>query len=164
MSKNARIALAAAGVVIIVVAIILIGSSESSDDSSPTPVQEAPTASTAATGGHDHADDEAADEHSGGSAPAEDNGGSAAAADVVSPVLKPGSPQTVKAKKGQTVELRARSDRDATLHVHGYDAMVDLKPNKTGKVTFKAKIDGEFSIEFHFTGDEAPAGTLQVSP
>lgn len=101
---------------------------------------------------------------SGGAAPRAETGGSMAEPNVVSPILVEGKQVTVKAKKGDTVMIRARSSKPATLHLHGYDKTIELTPNRVGRMRVNAKIDGEFEIAFHFHGSEVGIGKLRVSP
>lgn len=188
MSKNTRWALAIVGVAIIIVAAVVIGTGK--DDTDATPVQNQGTETTSQTGptgstggvtsggggtggqgsGDDNGtggaspDDSTSGNGSGGAGPQEETGGAKAQIGVVSPVLTASNPRTVKADKGEMVTIRARSDQSAELHIHGYDKTLELKPGKTGRVRFKATIDGEFSIELHFAGSEAEVGTLRVSP
>ncbi|MFI6674901.1 hypothetical protein [Kribbella sp. NPDC050470] len=58
----------------------------------------------------------------------------------------------VKAKPGQTVRINAVSDVADSLHVHGYDKTLDLKPGKSGSVEFATFTKGIFEVETHETG------------
>lgn len=183
MSKNTRWALAIVGVLVIIVAAIVIGTGK--DDTSTTPAEPATeqpathdqghgaTESTGQTAGgessHEHGSGATSGgaspgDGSGGASPEEETGGAKAQTGVVSPVLTPSKPRTVTAEKGDLVVIRARADKPATLHVHGYDETLELAANKTGRIKFKATIDGEFAIEMHYAGSEAQVGTLRVSP
>ncbi|WP_241989847.1 MULTISPECIES: hypothetical protein [unclassified Streptomyces] len=51
--------------------------------------------------------------------------------------------------KGSTVRLRVRSDRDDTLHVHGYDKEAELPAGRTVTLTFTADRAGLFEVETH---------------
>lgn len=181
MSKNSRVALALIGVAVIVAAAVLIGTGKDNTDATSPPAADqttiehegatghsGQTAATGATGGSKDsgAGDQNghADENSGGASPQNETGGAAPEAAVVSPVLTGSNQRTIKASKGDTVIIRARSTKPATLHVHGYDETVELEPNKLGRLSFKATIDGEFEIELHYAGSETHAGTLRVSP
>lgn len=187
MSKNTRWALAIVGVAVIIVAAVVIGTGKDDTDATPTKSHEgthsgqtAPTGPSGTTGGGstaggsghsegDHGGSGGASPgesggDSGGASPHEESGGAKAQIGVVSPVLTAAKPQTVTAKKGEMVTIRAKSTKAATLHVHGYDAMVELKPGAVGQVRFKATIDGEFEIELHYAGTADEAGKLRVSP
>lgn len=59
--------------------------------------------------------------------------------------------QNVKVKSGQSVLIRGVSDVADSLHVHGYDKSLDLKPGKPAEVTFTADVTGVFEIETHET-------------
>jgi hypothetical protein len=189
LSKNTRWALALVGVVIIIVAAVAIGTGGDNSDATLSPDQTEHstnhdsgddssggiTSSTGATGKSDDSSDDnsggagpdtSTNDNSGGAGPGTDksSSGGAGATVVVSPVLTTSGVKTVKVDKGETVTIRARSDKAGTLHVHGYNKMVELKPGQTGRVTFKANIDGEFEIELHYTGGETQVGVLRVSP
>ncbi len=62
------------------------------------------------------------------------------------------SGQTVKAKTGQKVRITAVSDVSESLHVHGYDKMLELKPGKPAAVEFTADTKGSFEVETHESG------------
>ncbi|MFG1819266.1 hypothetical protein ACGFIF_36270 [Kribbella sp. NPDC049174] len=63
-----------------------------------------------------------------------------------------GGQAVVKAKPGQTVRITAVSDVPESLHVHGYDKTLDLKPGKPGSVEFTTSIKGIFEVETHESG------------
>lgn len=188
MTKSTRWALAIVGVVIIVVAAVAIGTGK--DENAATPVEEhsqqqehpadqhsgASHQSGSTTEDNAGSTGDSGSDQSGGAAPGENSGGDGtggaapqpqtggARADVVSTLLTPEKPRTVRAKKGQTVIIRARSGKEAMLHVHGYEKMTELAPGKVGVLKFKATMDGEYEIEFHFDGSQTSAGILRVSP
>ncbi|MEE1769168.1 hypothetical protein PUR34_13655 [Streptomyces sp. JV185] len=58
-------------------------------------------------------------------------------------------PGRTEIKKGRTVQLRVRSDRADTLHVHGYDKEARLPAGKTVTLTFTADRSGLFEVETH---------------
>ncbi|MEU9316126.1 hypothetical protein [Streptomyces sp. NPDC048295] len=58
-------------------------------------------------------------------------------------------PGRTEIKKGRTVQLRVRSDRADTLHVHGYDKEARLPAGKTVILTFTADRSGLFEVETH---------------
>ncbi|WP_165952619.1 hypothetical protein, partial [Kribbella albertanoniae] len=58
----------------------------------------------------------------------------------------------VKAKRGQKVRITAVSDVPESLHVHGYDKTLDLKPGKPVSVEFTADAKGVFEVETHENG------------
>jgi hypothetical protein len=80
------------------------------------------------------------------------------AADVVVDVtiangkVSAGGHAVVKAKSGQSVLINAVSDVADSLHVHGYDKTLDLKPGKSASVTFKTDTKGIFEVETHESG------------
>lgn len=59
------------------------------------------------------------------------------------------APGRTEVKKGQTVRLKVRSDRDDTLHVHGYDKEARLPAGRTVTLTFTADRTGLFEVETH---------------
>ncbi len=58
----------------------------------------------------------------------------------------PREQRTVRVKQGEPVELRWTSDRPVTLHLHGYDIELAVKPGEPATMTFAAKISGRFSV------------------
>jgi hypothetical protein len=63
-----------------------------------------------------------------------------------------GGSSVVKARSGQTVQINAVSDVAESLHLHGYDKTLDLKPGKKASVEFKADTKGIFEVETHESG------------
>lgn len=59
------------------------------------------------------------------------------------------APGRTEIKKGRTVRLRVRSDRDDTLHIHGYDKEARLPAGRTVTLTFTADRTGFFEVETH---------------
>ena len=55
-------------------------------------------------------------------------------------------------KAGQTVRITATSDVEDTIHVHGYDKELAMKPAATTELTFVASDKGSFEIETHESG------------
>jgi hypothetical protein len=47
------------------------------------------------------------------------------------------------------VTLTVASETAGELHLHGYDAEVDLEPGGTETIEFTADLPGQFIIEFH---------------
>jgi len=66
--------------------------------------------------------------------------------------ISAGGQAVVKAKPGQTVRINGLSDVPESLHVHGYDKTLDLKPGKPGSVEFKTSTKGIFEVETHESG------------
>jgi hypothetical protein len=56
---------------------------------------------------------------------------------------------TIKVKAGQTVLVKAVSDTDEELHIHGYDKELELTPGKPASVKFTANMKGTFEVETH---------------
>lgn len=59
------------------------------------------------------------------------------------------APGRTEVGKGRTVRLLVRSDRDDTLHVHGYDKEARLPAGRTVTLTFTADRTGLFEVETH---------------
>ncbi|TXS47306.1 cupredoxin domain-containing protein [Streptomyces sp. OR43] len=59
------------------------------------------------------------------------------------------APGRTEVKKGRTVRLLVRSDRDDTLHVHGYDKEARLPAGRAVTLTFTADRTGLFEVETH---------------
>lgn len=66
--------------------------------------------------------------------------------------ISAGGHAVVKAKPGQTVRINARSDVPESLHVHGYDKTLDLKPGKPASVEFTTPTKEIFEVETHESG------------
>jgi hypothetical protein len=58
-----------------------------------------------------------------------------------------GGVQTVKFKKGGTINLTVHSDVADEVHFHGYDVGKDVKAGGTVHFVMPAKIDGVFEVE-----------------
>ena len=63
-----------------------------------------------------------------------------------------GQDNTLKVGQGETVELAITSDRPMMLHLHGYELMTEVGPNRPGKIVFVAKIAGRFPVHQHTDG------------
>lgn len=57
--------------------------------------------------------------------------------------------QTINVAKGATVTLTITSDRDDTVHVHGYDIEVAIAKGGTATRSFTADKVGRYEIESH---------------
>lgn len=64
--------------------------------------------------------------------------------DTVSPTL-----QRVDVQRGQVVRLEVRSDRENSIHIHGYDLQQPVKPNQPAIFVFTADQTGLFEVEAH---------------
>lgn len=65
-------------------------------------------------------------------------------------------PATVRATKGDIVELRWTTDEATSIHLHGYNIEARLDPGKPGLMTIVATATGRFPLAAHGFG--APAG------
>ena len=69
------------------------------------------------------------------------------------------------ANQGDIVSLVVSSNRDAELHVHGYEKSVDLSPAGKVALTLVAKDAGSFPIHVHESnGSMLQVAVLQVQP
>jgi hypothetical protein len=143
MSRGQRFAFLAVAVVIAVVAIVVLA--DSSEDPSGTP--SAATATPATTAPEDTATATPTPTPTATPAP---------------PLLTGGKITKIEAKQGDTVRFRVRSPVAEEVHVHTYDIMKDLEPNKTVTVSFKATITGIFEIEYEHAGEQI--AELRVDP
>jgi hypothetical protein len=62
------------------------------------------------------------------------------------------SSRTLKVNRGERVELRWKSDRRMTLHLHGYDLERTIGPQAPAVMAFKADIAGRFPVSEHGHG------------
>jgi hypothetical protein len=72
-----------------------------------------------------------------------------AAIDVTLKNGKATKPQTFHVKRGDEVTLRVASDRQITLHLHGYDVERAAEPDKPAVFSFTATATGRFPMEEH---------------
>ncbi|MFE5511579.1 hypothetical protein ACFQ9J_13300 [Streptomyces sp. NPDC056529] len=61
-------------------------------------------------------------------------------------------PSRIELKKGEQLTLRVTSDRDDTLHVHGYDRELPLSPGTPATLTLTVDRTGLFEVETHDSG------------
>ncbi|WP_020389646.1 hypothetical protein [Kribbella catacumbae] len=66
--------------------------------------------------------------------------------------ISAGGKTVIKANSGQTVRINGVSDVAESLHVHGYDKTVELKPGKPASLEFKTDAKGTFEVESHESG------------
>lgn len=97
---------------------------------------------------------------------AADQGGDAAQAHVVDIVVHQGKrvsgPAVIKVQQGDEVTLRITSDTADEFHLHGYNLLVHLAPNRTATLHFAAKLAGRFTFELHKADVEL--GAVEVYP
>jgi plastocyanin domain-containing protein len=60
-------------------------------------------------------------------------------------------PDRIQVAKGQRVRLTVRSDVADVVHVHGFDQMAALQPDKPATLEFVADQAGVFEVETHTT-------------
>ncbi|MEW5655765.1 hypothetical protein ABGT92_10590 [Streptomyces cinereoruber] len=61
-------------------------------------------------------------------------------------------PSRIELKKGERLTLHVTSDRDDTLHVHGYDRELPLSAGTPAALTLTADRTGLFEVETHGSG------------
>ncbi|MFJ7129873.1 hypothetical protein [Streptomyces sp. NPDC098101] len=61
-------------------------------------------------------------------------------------------PSRIELKKGERLTLRVTSDRDDTLHVHGYDRELPLAAGTPAALTLTVDRTGLFEVETHDSG------------
>ncbi|MGH3147112.1 MAG: cupredoxin domain-containing protein [Rubrobacter sp.] len=71
-------------------------------------------------------------------------------------------PREVSVREGDRVTISFTADRQAEIHVHGYDLEVEVESGAVTKLSFEADSTGRFPIEDHATG--AGLGFLVVEP
>ena len=60
-----------------------------------------------------------------------------------------GGRDVIRVHQGDHVVLRWRSDRAATIHLHGYEIETRLVPGTTVEMHFEARAAGRFPIHVH---------------
>lgn len=145
MSRTARIGLVVAVVALAVVAFIVLKPDGGAEK--VTPGSGAPSTTTSPSAPGDHAMEPV----------------------VARVTVRDGAPvggvADVTAIKGQTVRIGARSDAAGALHVHGYNLIKQVPAGGAAKISFPAKIEGVFEIEFHVHhGQAVEIAKLKVKP
>ena len=127
------------------------GGSGSDTAASGTDTAAAPSPTSSASSPSTSASTTSADDSSPTSAQSE-----AAAAEVIAVAFRNGKatpkPRRVEVSQGQRVRIEVSSDAGDEVHVHGYDLTADLKPGRTGVVTFQADQPGLYEVEVENAG------------
>ena len=78
----------------------------------------------------------------------------------------PTSQRVIRVQQGDEVTLRWTTDRQITVHLHGYDIERSLRPGAPITMQFRARATGRFPITVHGPGkgEEATLGYLEVHP
>jgi hypothetical protein len=71
-------------------------------------------------------------------------------------------PAVLKVQQGDDVVLQVTADSADELHLHGYNILVKLVPNRPATLHFIAKLTGRFTYELHKSDLEL--GALEVYP
>jgi hypothetical protein len=58
-------------------------------------------------------------------------------------------PKLIRVLRGDTVVIGWRADRQATVHLHGYDIETTVMPERMSEMSFAATATGRFPIELH---------------
>jgi FtsP/CotA-like multicopper oxidase with cupredoxin domain len=146
MSRGQRIAFLAVAVVIAVVAIVVLADTSEDPSGTPSAGTATPTATSTPAQG----------------ATATPTPSPTATSTPAPPLLTGDKVTKIEVKQGDTVRFRVRSPVAEEVHVHTYDIMKELAPNKTVSVSFKATITGIFDIEFEHAGQQI--AELRVDP
>lgn len=146
MSRNQRIGALTLAAVVLVAAFLVARPKD--EDATPT----TPTAPPGATTRNDATQPAKTTATRPPPAPKRDPG----------PLLTKGRVKEISVRRGDTVRLRARSSQPEELHVHGYDLVRELKPGQTGRLRFKADLEGIFEIEFERS--KTKVASLKVEP
>lgn len=78
-----------------------------------------------------------------------------------------GGPATIRLVRGERALLRWTVDEPMTVHVHGYDVALALRPGHAGSMAFEARFNGRFPISAHLQSDagaEASAAPARHEP
>ena len=68
----------------------------------------------------------------------------------------------IKVEEGDKVVIKATSDTEEELHLHGYDVSIDLEKDKQAELSFTANLSGRFPYELEHSGTEI--GAVEVEP
>ena len=60
-----------------------------------------------------------------------------------------GELKTLKTSQDQTIDILWNSDKTVTLHIHGYDILINLDSGQPKRTTLRASITGRFPISIH---------------
>ena len=73
--------------------------------------------------------------------------------------------RTLRATQGDSVRIVWHSDRDAALHLHGYDIQIAARPGEPAVMRFEALATGRFPVELHGAdGRHRPILFIEVHP
>lgn len=57
--------------------------------------------------------------------------------------------RTLEVDRGAQVEIHITSDQEMELHLHGYDVIAEVGPERAGEIAFVAHASGRFAVESH---------------
>ena len=72
------------------------------------------------------------------------------------------SDRVFKAKQGDRVTIKVKSDSEGEVHLHGYDIEADIEAGQLVVITFEARVTGRFLIEEEHT--ETVMAYLEIEP
>jgi len=79
--------------------------------------------------------------------------------------LVAGQAHALRVTVGDRVTLHWSTDREAVVHLHGYDLEAAVAPGQPATMTFPAHATGRFAIELHQPGGRhRTLGHLEVHP
>lgn len=81
--------------------------------------------------------------------------------DIVDGRLASGD-SVIRVHQNKTITIKITANMTDELHLHGYDKSLQLQPNKTTDITFKASMAGRFEAELH--SDKSPVFAVEVHP
>lgn len=75
-------------------------------------------------------------------------------------------PDVMKVKQGDRVSLLWRSQKEAEIHLHGYDLKLAIRPGEPAKLGFDAVATGRFPVTLHGHGSRGHKALsyLEVHP
>jgi hypothetical protein len=130
--------LAVAGVAALVVLFLLIRPGDDEPASNVTPTPTAPSTTPTPT-----------------STATEPTPSATATLDAVEIEVEEGrveGPDRITVAQGDRVAIEVKSDVEDHVHVHGYDLLTDVLPDRDITITFRATIPGIFEIELEDSG------------
>ena len=65
---------------------------------------------------------------------------------------------------GSPVTIEVTSDSDGSAHLHGYEVIVETRPDAPSVIEFTADRAGRFDLMFHDASGETRLTQLEVSP
>jgi hypothetical protein len=74
-------------------------------------------------------------------------------------------PTVLEATQGDQITLAVSVDKSSTLHLHGYEKLLQVQPGSDATLSFNAARAGFFPLALHNSdGSETTLAALQVQP